>query len=789
MIRYGTFVKSGSVTQQEVTLAATGTFRAMMVWTTYQTATGITTEAMIHDGVADASLAQVTRFIRHGHNSTASSGVSCASAQSERTDRLFYKTEAVAGNSNTTASTAPTVEVEGELIAVSGSEGIATKITIDWLVNDGVDAIVHYIVFTGEAISAKLLPVKCTMAQNASLDVTGVGFDPTTFVVLGGAADEFGTGDYNNNAPFGSIHGFGFSNVTNNYCGWTLSSPRLNAASGCIAGRVTNRCAYINVANAGSTSLASEFSITAALTDGYRIFCHQKLDISHEPIQHVLCLRGVQMGFSLTRTPTPSNVPIEVSFGFNPETVFTQSNGETFSVGGNNARIMMGGWNRSGAQGCAYLGTRNVNPSITRRAHHATAAVDLANDSTGAAGSTRGVVTVPTATQMTAGVGIVVNFSSISTVADIMYIALRSEDEELVGSLAGGQRMRVTVPRAVGFGLRGEEYTHATEGEFLIDGDLRVTGASTIGGVSTASKVTGPSSATDNALVRFDGTTGKLVQNSLITLADAGNFNFPDGVKQIFNPDGTNAGLNVGTHTAEPSSPGNGDLFYDSTANALKARINGRWVSVPMNFEGSGDPEGSVSAPVGAIYRRTNGYVYDKISGTGNTGWEHRPFTSRVTLTDSQIKTVSTPYELFAAPGANRRARLLAASIGYSFVTATYGNVDANYAALQILWDGITGPWAATAVVRDTTTTNPIDALGTMFTGAVHDGFFEMILPSISIDGSWWLPQPFTGASWGSQENKNLAISFDNNGSGNLTGGDGANFIHVITTVRIEKTA
>lgn len=36
-----------------------------------------------------------------------------------------------------------------------------------------------------------------------------------------------------------------------------------------------------------------------------------------------------------------------------------------------------------------------------------------------------------------------------------------------------------------------------------------------------ATKVTGPGSSTDNALVRYDGTTGKIVQNSEITLGDS----------------------------------------------------------------------------------------------------------------------------------------------------------------------------------------------------------------------------------------------------------------------------
>ena len=40
--------------------------------------------------------------------------------------------------------------------------------------------------------------------------------------------------------------------------------------------------------------------------------------------------------------------------------------------------------------------------------------------------------------------------------------------------------------------------------------------------------VVGPASATDNALARFDGTTGKLIQNSVATLTDAGSMDVPN---------------------------------------------------------------------------------------------------------------------------------------------------------------------------------------------------------------------------------------------------------------------
>jgi len=50
-----------------------------------------------------------------------------------------------------------------------------------------------------------------------------------------------------------------------------------------------------------------------------------------------------------------------------------------------------------------------------------------------------------------------------------------------------------------------------------------------------------------------------------------------DGVTQTFNPDGTNAGINVGGHTADPSSGTNGDIYYNSTDDVLKSYVDGAW--------------------------------------------------------------------------------------------------------------------------------------------------------------------------------------------------------------------
>lgn len=58
-------------------------------------------------------------------------------------------------------------------------------------------------------------------------------------------------------------------------------------------------------------------------------------------------------------------------------------------------------------------------------------------------------------------------------------------------------------------------------------------------------------------------------------------------------------------------------------ANSGNYRLNGS--TGPLWTAGSGDPEGSVTAPVGSIYSRTDGGAltsfYVKESGTGNSGW------------------------------------------------------------------------------------------------------------------------------------------------------------------------
>jgi hypothetical protein len=145
---------------------------------------------------------------------------------------------------------------------------------------------------------------------------------------------------------------------------------------------------------------------------------------------------------------------------------------------------------------------------------------------------------------------------------------------------------------------------------------------STVSLVLTAAQISalavGPASSTDHAVARFDGATGKLLQNtSALTVADDGTIGFPDGIRQTFNPNGTNAGVNVGSHAGVPSSLSDGDVFYDSSANALKARVNGTTVNLSAGTSSSTRVVGLVIDGGGsAISTGVKGYTRVPFAGT-----------------------------------------------------------------------------------------------------------------------------------------------------------------------------
>ncbi len=112
--------------------------------------------------------------------------------------------------------------------------------------------------------------------------------------------------------------------------------------------------------------------------------------------------------------------------------------------------------------------------------------------------------------------------------------------------------------------------------QISVDG-VTVTGAGTPGSPLVAvtggtGDVVGPASATDNAIVRFDGTTGKLVQNSAVTIADASG-NITGGT---YNGNTIGSGSTSGTNTGDQTITLTGDVTGSGTgsfATTIKTNV------------------------------------------------------------------------------------------------------------------------------------------------------------------------------------------------------------------------
>lgn len=78
-----------------------------------------------------------------------------------------------------------------------------------------------------------------------------------------------------------------------------------------------------------------------------------------------------------------------------------------------------------------------------------------------------------------------------------------------------------------------------------------------------AGDVLGPASSADNAIARFDGTSGKIVQNSSATIDDSGNLSVTSSTST-----GTGANtMSVGTTAQRPATPTTGMYRMNSTLN------------------------------------------------------------------------------------------------------------------------------------------------------------------------------------------------------------------------------
>lgn len=206
------------------------------------------------------------------------------------------------------------------------------------------------------------------------------------------------------------------------------------------------------------------------------------------------------------------------------------------------------------------------------------------------------------------------------------------------------------------------------------------TGSSTNININLVPKGTGRLQAggvTVPTISSTDSLTNKTLSTG--TAVDAA-ISWGDGVRQTFNPDATNAGINVGSVAGDPSSPSNGDIWYDSTANELTARINGSNVAL-----GAGGGSTLQYAQLGSNVNITDNATFQNITGlsfsaAANTSYRirfHMAVSTSATSTGYEvgINGPASPTGYFAIVSLWNSATAETASITNS---TTYGSIGSN---------------------------------------------------------------------------------------------------------------
>ncbi len=127
-----------------------------------------------------------------------------------------------------------------------------------------------------------------------------------------------------------------------------------------------------------------------------------------------------------------------------------------------------------------------------------------------------------------------------------------------------------------------------------------------------AGNVTGPASSTDNAITRYDGATGKLIQNSLATVDDAGNVS-------ATNIAGTNTGDQTIILTGDVTGGGTSAF---STTIANNAVTNTKAAQMPASTI-KGNNAGAVADPADLTVAQTK--VMLALEQVNNTSDANKP--------------------------------------------------------------------------------------------------------------------------------------------------------------------
>lgn len=126
------------------------------------------------------------------------------------------------------------------------------------------------------------------------------------------------------------------------------------------------------------------------------------------------------------------------------------------------------------------------------------------------------------------------------------------------------------------------------------------------GGGGGSGSFNGPVSSTDNAIVRYDGTTGDTAQNSLVTISDTGLISAPSVASVI-------PFYHTSNLTLPAASGANGAVAVTASNNSLYFASNGNWTRVATESEAVIQSRQTFQTTTASL--TNNGVAYPNITG------------------------------------------------------------------------------------------------------------------------------------------------------------------------------
>jgi hypothetical protein len=170
------------------------------------------------------------------------------------------------------------------------------------------------------------------------------------------------------------------------------------------------------------------------------------------------------------------------------------------------------------------------------------------------------------------------------------------------------------------------------------------------GGGGGSGDVVGPASATDNAIARFDLTTGKLIQNSTVILDDAGTIT---GVAALAAVTVSVTSANAGTATIT-----SGNLTFSSTAQRITGDMSNATVANRLMFQTSTANSGSTVQVIPSGTGTTGAWEANNASDPTNSGGIRILSTTSDSRVDANIRGTGTYLPMTFYTGGSERMRL-----------------------------------------------------------------------------------------------------------------------------------